>query len=476
MRMTKKVKIFSAVALLFVLVNGYLLLKDNDIILKNYYINNVQFAVADYHEKVLETDAVVAAKQEHFIAAPVQSISEVLVTQGQSVSLLTELAIYKPEEAEREITRLETDRVAYENELSELERIVSDLQSENSSSSPSTATDSTTLGDNELWNINLTLELGIEQSTPTAEGIAIIQRSIAETERQISILDSMISQLNNNNSLTTPVDGIVKEIVLEGDSIIFQIQSLEKKFVAYVKHEDWKEIEIGQKASVVLNEGKEDELIIDGDVLEKQQIPARDSIAFNEMKKNEKVKPDDTVYEVSIEPTDLLTETPIGTLADATITTFEANDSFQVNEDWLVKYEQDNSGNLIYTVSEDGKTRLEPVDLLFKHKAEIKQEEFMYGEPIEENIEEEAPVEEAVVTKPRIQTVELEDSKKEDAAKDEDLEDTAVFTAPIAPQQIFIDGDEKNLFAPTFRPYPLRTFEWSYVDATWKDALWYLIK
>ena len=476
MRTTKKVKIFSAVALLFVLANGYLLLKDNDIIMKNYYINNVQFAVADYHEKVLETDAVVAAKQEHFIAAPVQSISEVLVTQGQSVSLLTELAIYKPEEAEREITRLETDRVAYENELSELERIVSDLQSENSSSSPSTATDSTTLGDNELWNINLTLELGIEQSTPTAEGIAIIQRSIAETERQISILDSMISQLNNNNSLTTPVDGIVKEIVLEGDSIIFQIQSLEKKFVAYVEHEDWKEIEIGQKASVILNEGKEDELIIDGDVLEKQQIPARDSIAFNEMKKNDKVKPDDTVYEVSIEPTDMLTETPIGILADATITTFEANDSFQVNEDWLVKYEQDNSGNLIYTVGEDGKTKLEPVDLLFKHKAEIEQEEFMYGEPIEENIEEEAPVEEAVVTKPRIQTVELEDSKKEDAAKDEDLEDTAVFTAPIAPQQIFIDGDEKNLFAPTFRPYPLRTFEWSYVDATWKDALWYLIK
>ena len=473
--MTKKVKIFSAVALLFVVINGYLLLKDNEIIMKNYYINNVQFAVADYHEKILETGAVVAAKQEHFIAAPVQSISEVLVTQGQSVSVLTELAIYKPEEAERELTRLETDRDAFENELSELERIVSDLQYENNNSSPSTATDSTTLGDNELWNINLTLELGIEQNTPTAEGIAIIERSIAETERQITILDSMISQLSNNNSLTTPVDGIVKEIVLEGDSIIFQIQSLEKKFVAYVKHEDWKEIEIGQKSSVILNEGKEDELIIDGDVLEKQQIPARDSIAFNEMKKNDKVKPDDTVYEVSIEPTDLLTETPIGTLADASITTFEANDSFQVDEDWLVKYEEENSQDLIYAVGEDGKTRLEPVDLLFKHKAEIEQEAFMYGAPIEENAEE-ALEEEAVVTEPRIRTVELEDSNKEDTAKHEDLEDTAVFTAPIAPQQIFIDGDEKNLFAPTFRPYPLRTFEWAYVDATWKDALWYLIK
>lgn len=474
MRMTKKVKIFSAVALLFVLLNGYLLLKDNDIIFKNYYIKNVQYAAADYHEKILETDTVVASKQEHFIAAPVQSISEVLVTQGQSVSILTELAIYKPEEAEREITRLETDLDAYENELSELERIVSDLQYESSTSSPSTATDSTTLGDNENWNINLTLELGIEQSTPTAEGIAIIQRSIAETERQINILDSMISQLSDNNSLTTPVDGIVKEIVLEGDSIIFQIQSLEKKFVAYVKHKDWKEIEIGQPASMTLNEGKEDELIIDGNVLDKQQIPARDSIAFNEMKKNDKVKPDDTVYEVSIEPADILTETPIGTLADATITTFEANDSFQVNEEWLVQYENNHSENLIYTVGEDGKTRLEPVDLLFKHKGQIKHTEFMYGEPIKST--EETSEEETVVTEPRIQTVQLEDSKEIDSSKGEDLEETAVFSAPIAPQQIFIDGDEKNLFAPTFRPYPLRTFEWAYVDVTWKDAIWYLIK
>ncbi|MEK4384808.1 HlyD family secretion protein [Solibacillus sp. FSL W7-1464] len=472
MRTMNKVKIFSAVAFLFVLVNGYLLLKDNNIILKKYYINNVQFAEADYHEKLLETDAVVASKYEHFIAAPVQSISEVLVTQGQSVNTLTELAIYKPEEAEREITRLETDRNAYVNELSELDRIVSDLQDEGSTSSPSTATDSTTLGDNDIWNINLTLELGIEQNTPTAEGIAIIQRSIAETERQISILDSMISQLSNNNSLTTPVDGIVKEVILEGDSIIFQIQSLEKKFVTYVEHKDWKEIEVGQPASMILNEGKEDELVIEGNVLEKQQIPARDSIAFNEMKKNDKVKPDDTVYEVSIEPADFLMETPIGTLAQATITTIEANGSFQVDEEWLVKYEHDESVNLIYTVDENGKTKLEPVDLLFKHKAEIVHSEFMYGEPIEENIVEE----ETVPTEPRLTTVQLEDSKENDMKKNEDLEKAAVFTAPIAPQQILIDGDEKNLFAPTFRPYPLRTFEWEYVDATWKDALWYLIK
>lgn len=470
MRMTKKVKLFSIIAILFVLANGYLLLKDNDIILKKYYINNVQFAVAESHEKVFETEAVVSSKYEHFIAAPVQSINEVLVSDGQSISALSELAIYKPEEAEREVTRLQTDREAYANELAELERIVSDLQYEGGSSTPSTATDSTTLGDNDNWNINLTLELGIEQNTPTAEGIAVIQRSIAETERQLSILDSMISQLSSNNSLTSPVDGVVKEIVLEGDSITFKIQSQEKKVVAYVTYKDWQEIESGQSATITFDD--KDEYSVEGNVLEKQQIPARNSIAFNEMIKKEKVNRDETVYEVSIEPTDLLLEKPIGTLATAKITTVEANASFQVRDPWLVQYKDSNEENLIYAVGDDGKTKLEPVDVIFKHKAEIKQTEFMYEESIEENSEETK-----IPTEPRIQTVQLKNpDEKEDKPSKRDLQDAAVFTGPLAPNQIFIDGEEKNLYAPTFRPYPLQTFDWDYVDVTWRETLWYLIK
>lgn len=470
MLITKKVKFFSILAMFFVVVNGYLLLKDNDIILKKYYINNVQFAVAENHEKVFETDAVVSSKYEHFIAAPVQSINEVLVAEGQSISALSELAIYKPEEAEREVTRLQTDREAYANELAELERIVSDLQYEGSSSTPSTATDSTTLGDNENWNINLTLELGIEQNTPTAEGIAIIQRSIAETERQLSILDSMISQLSSNNSLTSPVDGVVKEIVLEGDSITFKIQSQEKKVVAYVTYKDWQEIEIGQSATISFDE--KDEYSVEGNVLEKQQIPARNSIAFNEILKKKKINRDETVYEVSIEPTDLLLEKPIGTLATAKITTVEANDSFQVRDHWLVQYKEGNEENLIYAVGDDGKTKLEPVNVAFKHKAEIKHTEFMYEESVEENAEETK-----IQAEPRIQTVQLKNpAEKEEKPSKRDLEDTAVFTAPIATTQIFIDGDEKNLLAPTFRPYPLQTFDWDYVDVTWRETLWYLMK
>ena len=470
MLITKKVKFFSILALFCVLVNGFLLLKDNDIILKKYYINNVQFAVAENHEKLLETNAVVSSKYEHFIAAPVQSINKVLVSEGQSISALSELAIYKPEEAEREITRLKTDREAYSNELAELERIVSDLQYEGGSSTPSTATDSTTLGDNDNWNINLTLELGIEQNTPTAEGIAIIQRSIAETERQLSILDSMISQLSSNNSLTSPVDGVVKEIVLEGDSITFKIQSQEKKVVAYLTYKDWQEIEIGQSAAISFDD--KEEASVDGHVLEKQQIPARNSIAFNEMIKKKKIKRDETVYEVSIEPTDLLLEKPIGTLATAKITTVEANDSFQIRDHWLVQYKGDNTESLIYVVGDDGKTKLEPVEVVFKHKAEIKQKDFMYEESVEENSEETK-----IPAAPRIQTVKLKDlDEKEDEPTKHNLEDTAVFIAPIAPNQIFINGDEKNLFAPTFRAYPLQTFDWDYVDVTWKETLWYLIK
>lgn len=479
MRLTKKVKIVSAIIAAIILLNGYLLLKQNDIILKKYYINDVQFASLDTHVKELEKNAVVTTANEHFIAAPVQSISEVVVSKGQSIHSLEELAIYKEEEATTEMERLESKRDAYETELSELESIVLDLERENNNSKPSTSSDSTTLGDEDVWNVNLSLELGIEQNTPTAEGIAIIQRHIAETQREIDILDSMISQLSENHSLVSPVDGIVEDIILEGDSITFNIHSITKKVVVYVTSEEWQLIEPGQSTSIVLYEGKDEEFMVEGTVLEKQEIPARQSIAYTEMKKHKKIDPDQTIYEVSIEPLDTLEETPIGELGKATITTNEAPNSYEVPEDWIVEYEIENVGDKhIYTLGYDGMTRLVPASVAFNHKAEI-ENGWLEAEPTpeEEPIEEEEPTEteEKEPPKPRVQTVQLKTEKepKEEKAK---LQKATVFTAELEENQIFLSGDAKNIMAPTFRPYPLQTFSKEKIgEVSWKDVLLYMI-
>ena len=148
MKLTKKVKMTALVLLLLVLVNGYFLFKNNDVILKKYAINNVQTAVAKEHEKIISKDAIVMSMNEHYVAAPVQAIREVLVTKGQSIDESTELVTFKPEEAAREKTNLETELSAYSSELSELENIVSQLESEAQGSTPTTSTDSTVMGDN----------------------------------------------------------------------------------------------------------------------------------------------------------------------------------------------------------------------------------------------------------------------------------------------------------------------------------------
>lgn len=458
---------------LLVFVNAYLLLRDNDIILKKYYINDAHFAVTKDHEKILSTNAIVTSSNEQFIAAPVQAINEVLVTEGQTVDVLGELVLFKLEETEKETARLQSDLAAYENELEDLRDVLSQLENVGTETSPTSTVDSDSVSVEDIWNLTLSINLGIEQGTPTIEGIAIIQRAIAETERQMELLSSRIAQLSENNMLTSPVEGIVKEIVLEGDSIIFHIQSADKKLVTYVTPKQWQEIEENQFANITLFEGQDNELTIDGTVIEKQQIPARASIAFQEMKKHEKINADETVYEVSILLNEDLFDTPIGTLATADITVHEQPYSLGVNNDWLVQVEndEDDKAQYIYLLDENGNTQLQPVEKYFVYKSQLNQHEALAMDSSDHGVVEETEQ----PTPPRIQTVDLKAESKPKAEKKE-LTDVAVISGPEELYPIFLDETNRNLSAPTFRPYPLQTFELSHVESDWRTIIEYWLK
>ena len=470
MKLTKKVKMTALVLLLLVLVNGYFLFKNNDVILKKYAINNVQTAVAKEHEKIISKDAIVMSMNEHYVAAPVQAIREVLVTKGQSIDESTELVTFKPEEAAREKSNLETELAAYSSELSELENIVSQLEREAQDATPTTATDSTVMGDNESWNVNLSLALGIEQNTPTAEGIAMMQRSIAETERQIEIIQNQINQLDENGTLISPIAGIVKDIILEGDSITFHLLSDDKKLVAYVTQKEWQEIELDQAVEMKFDEVVSEEKL-SGTVIEKQQIPAVESIAYKEMKKHKKIASEETVYEVSMAPFDesTLQKAPIGTLADVFITTKQAANSYAVRDKWLVPYEEQDmeDAKYMYLLGKDGLAHLTQVEVAFTHQAEIEND----AAPTEESIEEVANEDEAKQEqKPRIQTVQLKDQEKPKETEKE-LEEVTVISSNDDMYQVFLDDKERNLNAPIFKFYPFRAFDWDNVDKEWKDVL-----
>lgn len=473
--MSKKLKIWVAILTVLVIINGYLLLKNNDVIPKSYYIDNMQYAMSGVHTKELEKEGVLATSNELLLAAPVQAIESVLVKRGEAVFSQQELASYKSDAVEQQRQKLEIERSAYQTELDELDDILSALEREARSSKPATSTDSTTLGDSDVWNLNLSLALGIEQNTPTAEGKAIIRRHIAETERQLEITDALLTQLISHQALASPVDGVVGDVIQEGDTITFVIYPSEKSIVTYVDVKQWKRIEVQQRVEIIVRAGEEDETVVEGTVIEKQEIPAEESLWYKELLKHKKIDSSETLYEVQIQPTDLLADFPYGEKVDVTITTNEAFESFIVHADWIVHYEVPDIGNThIYTLGYDGRTRLTPVEVAFSKRGTVEK-------PVEEEIVEEEPTEEETTEAeteqaPIIHTVDF--SKKEDhKVVDEKLYDVTVFTGAIDEDTILLDGTARNIYAPTFRPYPIDTYKWENVgEVTWKDIVKFIVQ
>lgn len=476
--MAKQLKIWGAIITILVVINGYLLLKNNNVIPKSYYIDNMQYAISDVHTKELTKEGMLATSNEILLAAPVQAIESVLVKRGDAVFEQQELASYKSDAVEQQRQKLEIEQSAYQTELDELNNILSDLELESESSKPETAADSTTLGDSDMWNLNLSLALGIEQNTPTAEGKAIIRRHIAETERQLEITDELIMQLTSHQVLASPVDGVVGEVIQEGDTITFVIYPSEKSIVTYVDVAQWKRVEVDQDAEIIVRAGKEDEYIVEGTVIEKQEIPAAESLWYKELVKQKKIDPSETLYEVQIQPTDLLDDFPYGEKVDVTITTDEVFESFIVHSDWIVHYEVPDIGNThIYTLGYDGKTRLTPVEVAFSKLGTIEEpvEEVVEEEPTEEETIEEMAEEETEQAH-TIYTVDFK-KEKEDEEVDEELYDVTIFTGLIDENTILLDGTERNIYAPTFRPYPINTYKWENVgEVTWKDIVKFIVQ
>src|SRR4051812_20315817 len=110
--MSKKLKIWGALLTIVVVINGYLLLKNNDVIPKSYYIDNMQYAMSGVHTKELAKEGMLATRNEVLLAAPIQAIDSVLVKRGDEVFAQQELATYKSDAGEK----LNIERSAYQTE------------------------------------------------------------------------------------------------------------------------------------------------------------------------------------------------------------------------------------------------------------------------------------------------------------------------------------------------------------------------
>lgn len=468
-------KIFTVIIAILVVANAYLLLRNNDVIEKSYYIGDYQLAASDTHTEELQKQGILSASQNTVVAVDIKDVEEVYVKRSDAVTSLQELAKLKTDAIAAERQNLEIKLAAYETELAELENILSYLEDQSGESNPSTAADSTSVGDSSFWNLDVTLELGIEQNTPTAEGEAIISRHIAETERNIEIINNSLSSLEENRALVAPIDGVIGDIIQEGDTLSFVIYPASKSTIVYIDEEQWQRVALDQTAEIIVRQGKDDEMTIEGTVVEKQQIPAEASIWYEEMLRHEKIDPSETLYEVKIEPFDYLEQYPYGEKVATTITTEEVFNSFMTPKDWIIEYEVEDIGNThIYTLGYDGRTRLTPIDVQFTKKGII--EEPVEEEELDITLEEETEqVVEETPEVPKIQTVDL--AKEDEEQEEPEKYDVTVFTGTIDENTVLLDGTPRNIYAPTFRAYPLERYDWDNVGPlTWKDIATFMIQ
>ncbi|MEY9977754.1 hypothetical protein ABH968_002700 [Lysinibacillus sp. RC79] len=394
-------------------VNAYFVFKDDSKVARSYFIGEFQRATTGDRVETVEKDAIVAPTQTYTISADAKSLSAIDVTRGQEVHANDLLATYKTEEVDGELTKLEAERTAYETELSDLESALAEIESEyGGGKDPKSSINTDQIS--EKLNVSVKFELGQQTSPSTA--VAILNRHIAETNRQVALMDAQIGQIKARQGVICPVDGVISKITEEAGAVTFEIYSSEKSMLAYLSEDEWQKVEDGQTVSFKLPHNDND---LSGTVVQKQMIPANnESLWANELAKSAKL-PKPTSYEVILHQDDMLEKIPFSTVGKASITVNEASNALKVNSAWVKSGK--NNKHSVYTLDENGKIRLENIEVAFK------------------------------------------------------TADSTIFTGYMDAGTPIIVNEQRNILARSFRSIPLKKIEWrNFKEIGWKDYVKYI--
>lgn len=398
---------------LLVGVNAFFVFKDNSKVARSYFVDEFQRATTGDRVETVKKDAIVAPAQTYTIAADAKSLSAVNVKRGQNITASDLLATYKTEEVDDELTKLEAERDAYETELSDLESALSDVESDfGGKANPKSSINTDQISD----KLNVTVKLELAQQNTPSTAVAILNRHIAETTRQIAVLDAQIAQIQARQGVISPVDGVISNITDEAGTVTFEIYSTEKAVLAYLSEDEWQKVAAGQRVDIDLQHVKDE---LTGVVLEKQMIATNeDTLWANELAKTAKL-PQPTNYEVTLQQDDLLENIPFSTVGQASIVVNEAFDAYKVKSSWVKKVKGAKS---VYIIDEDGKIRLEDIDVAFTTK------------------------------------------------------DSTIFTSYFDEGTPMLPNDKRNILARTFCSMPVKKIDWHHFkEVGWKDYVKYII-
>ncbi|PYF08782.1 efflux RND transporter periplasmic adaptor subunit [Ureibacillus chungkukjangi] len=376
----------SVLLLVFLTVNCVIIFKEDSKIARSYYITDYERVALEQQRAYIEKEAMLIPHEEIRITADANALSQISVRPGQKISANEEIAAYKTEEATQEQSKIQSEVNAYESELTTLEGILRRLEAQDIND-PVTTIDSEQIDD----ELSITVETEIMQGTPV-EAIASIEKQIAEVERNIAILEDRISDLSFSNVLSSPIDGVIGEVIDESGAITFIIYTDQKNLITYVSEQEWEKVAENQSVeldqsifdTVAEHEGLtnaedtsssvEPQVEILGTIVEKQTIPATSSLWYREMEKVVKL-PEPLSFEVRVDLNEEVVNKPYASLTKAKVIINETPSAFRVDKNWVLKKKiaddkETKEATFVYAIDVDGKIRSSIVDVAFEDRGE----------------------------------------------------------------------------------------------------------
>ncbi|MFF6017077.1 HlyD family secretion protein [Lysinibacillus fusiformis] len=344
------------VAMLIIGINAYFVFKEDSTVTRSYFIDEFQKAYIGTNTERVNKDTIVAPAETFTITADATKLSAVNVKRGQEVMMNDLLATFKTDEIDEELTKLESERTAYETELNDLQNALDQIEDEYDDSDPKSSINTDQIND----RLSVTLKLELAQQNSLSTAVALLNRHIAETNRQIALIEAQITQIESRQGIVSPIDGVVSAVKEEAGALTFEIYSNEKAMYAYLSEKEWQKVQEGQTVDFKVKHVKD---ALSGIVLDKQMIATDDETFWaNELAKSTNL-PHPTNYEVVLQQDAPIEEVPFSTTGKASIIVNEAFDSYKVDKSWLATTKRGNKK--LHIINQDGKIQLIDINVQF---------------------------------------------------------------------------------------------------------------
>ncbi|MGE6602540.1 HlyD family secretion protein [Lysinibacillus fusiformis] len=401
------------VAMLIIGINAYFVFKEDSTVTRSYFIDEFQKAYIGTNTERVNKDTIVAPAETYTITADATKLSAVNVKRGQEVMMNDLLATFKTDEVDEELTKLESERTAYETELNDLQNALDQIEDEYDDSNPKSSINTDQIND----RLSVTLKLELAQQNSLSTAVALLNRHIAETNRQIALIEAQITQIESRQGIVSPIDGVVSAVKEEAGALTFEIYSNEKAMYAYLSEKEWQKVQEGQTVDFKVKHVKD---ALSGIVLDKQMIATNDETFWaNELAKTTNL-PHPTNYEVLLQQDAPIEEVPFSTTGKASIIVNEAFDSYKVDKSWLATTKRGNKK--LHIINQDGKIQLIDINVQFN------------------------------------------------------TTQSAIFSDYLDEGTPMLSNEKRNMEAYTFRTLPIEKLHWKqFKELTWKQYMKYIV-